>query len=144
MTRVEDSAPVVDTAPANSEQAIALEFANRHADTLRYVAQWAKWFVWAGTIWRDDKIRSVFTRANKLCREIARSVNKASVSKTIASAKTRAAVVALAGEDPRLVATVDQWDLDPWLLNTPEGVVDLRTGKMREHRATDYMTKKTT
>jgi putative DNA primase/helicase len=139
-TQVEDTAPVQDTAPAFSEQAIALEFANRYADTLRYVAQWSKWFVWDGTIWRDDKTRTVFTRANKMCREIARSTNKPGISKTIASAKTRAAVVALAGEDPRLVATIDQWDTDPWLLNTPGGVVDLHTGKMREHRVTDYMT----
>jgi putative DNA primase/helicase len=36
-----------------------------------------------------------------------------------------------------------QWDKDPWMLNTPGGVVDLRTGKMREHRADDYMTKMT-
>src|SRR5262249_24807376 len=59
------------------------------------------------------------------------------------SAKTRAAVVSLAGEDPRLVATIKQWDADPWLLNTPDGVVDLRTGKMRKHRADDYMTLQT-
>jgi putative DNA primase/helicase len=118
-----------------------MEFADRYADTLRYVAQWSKWFVWDGMIWRDDRTRSVFTRANRLCHEIARSLNKGSARMTIANAKTRAAVVALAGEDPRLVATIDQWDTDPWLLNTPRGVVDLRTGKMREHRANDYMTK---
>ena len=139
----EDTAPVNDTAPEFSEQAIAQEFANRHFDELRYVAQWSKWFVWDGLCWREDRKRRVFTRANKLCREIARSANKPGVAKTIASAKTRAAVVALAGEDPRLVAGVDQWDTDPWLLNTPDGVVDLRSGKLRPHNNTDYMTKMT-
>jgi putative DNA primase/helicase len=49
--------------------------------------------------------------------------------------------VSLAGEDRRLAATVDQWDGDPWLLNTPDGVIDLRTGERRHHRAEDYMTK---
>jgi putative DNA primase/helicase len=39
------------------------------------------------------------------------------------------------------VATIDQWDKDPWVINTPGGVVDLRTGKLREHRIDDYMTK---
>jgi putative DNA primase/helicase len=140
-TRVEDTAPVNDDAPQFSEEAIALEFAARHADTLRYVAKWNKWLVWDGTCWREDVKRRVFTLARKLCREIARSANKEGARKTIASAKTRAAVVTLAGEDTRLVATVDQWDTDPWLLNTPGGVVDLRTGVMREHRITDYMTK---
>jgi putative DNA primase/helicase len=51
-------------------------------------------------------------------------------------------VVSLAGEDRRLSATIDQWDTDPWLLNTPDGVVDLHTGKLREHRIDDYMTKR--
>ena len=139
----EDTPPVNDTAPEFSEQAIAQEFANRHFDELRYVAQWNKWFVRDGLCWREDRKRRVFTRANKLCREIARSANKPGVAKTIASAKTRAAVVALAGEDTRLVAGVDQWDTDPWLLNTPGGVVDLRNGKLRPHNNTDYMTKMT-
>jgi putative DNA primase/helicase len=65
----------------------------------------------------------------------------ASEAKKIASAKTRAAVVSLSAEDERIAATVSQWDLDPWLLNTPDVVIDLHTGKMREHRADDYMTK---
>src|SRR5215471_4962786 len=109
MTTVEDTAPVDDTAPEFSEEAIALEFATRHADSLRYVAQWGKWFVWNGACWREDRKRKVFTLARVLCREIARSVNKGNARKTIASAKTRAAVVALAGEDSRLVAGADQW-----------------------------------
>ena len=37
---------------------------------------------------------------------------------------------ATAKADRRHAATVDQWDADPWLLNTPGGVVDLRTGKI--------------
>ena len=43
MTQVEDTAPVADTAPAFTEEAIALEFAKRHADALRYVATWSRW-----------------------------------------------------------------------------------------------------
>jgi putative DNA primase/helicase len=39
---------------------------------------------------------------------------------------------------------VDIWDADPWLLNTPDGVVDLRTGKLRPHSSGDFMTKITT
>jgi D5 N terminal like len=59
----------------------------------------------------------------------------------LASAKTRAAVVALTGEDRRLAATIEQWNADPWLLNTPGGVVNLRSGTIQAHRPADYMTK---
>ena len=38
------------------------------------------------------------------------------------SAKTVYAIERLARSDRRLAATVDQWDADPWLLNTPDGV----------------------
>ena len=79
----------------------------------------------------------------ELCREAANACNEKKARFIIASAKTRAAVVALAGEDHRLTATVEQWDTDPWLLNTPGGVVDLHTGRMRPHAIEDYMTKMT-
>jgi putative DNA primase/helicase len=129
------------TAPEFSEEAIALELASRHRDGLRFVARWNQWFVWGGTCWREDETREVFSIARGLCRETALPINKPSERKRIASAKTRAAVVSLASEDPRLAATVDQWDTDPWLLNTPAGVIDLRTGRLREHRVDDYVTK---
>jgi putative DNA primase/helicase len=132
---------MTDTAPNLSEEAIALAFAERHADELRFVAKLGMWFVWDGMCWRHDETRKVFTLARALCRGVANEVNKPSERKRIASAKTRAAVVVLAGEDYRLVATVDQWDTDPWMLNTPGGVINLRTGKLRRHRLDDYMTK---
>ena len=37
--------------------------------------------------------------------------------------------------------TVDQWDADPWLLSTPDGVVELRTGRRRRNNPGDHMTK---
>jgi len=131
------------SAPQHSEAAIALTFAERYANTLRYVAEWNQWFRWDGTCWREDKTLDVFDLACALCCEDAIGVNKMSLRRQIASAKTRAAVVSVAGADRRIAATVDQWDQDPWLLNAPNGVVDLRTGELREHRVTDYMTKQT-
>jgi putative DNA primase/helicase len=107
------------------------------------VAKWGEWLVWDGTCWRMDETRRVFTMARQLCRETAAEATSPIERKRIASAKTRAAVVSLAGEDTRLVATTSQWDADPWLLNTPDGVVDLHTGTLRPHQITDYMTKQT-
>ncbi len=52
-------------------------------------------------------------------------------------------MVSLAAEDRRLIATIEQWDTDPWLLNTPDGVIDLHSGALRAHDVTDYMTKQT-
>ena len=52
-----------------------------------------------------------------------------------------AAIINLARSDRRLAATIEQRDTDQWLLNTPAGTIDLRTGRLRAHRASDYITK---
>ena len=65
------------------------------------------------------------------------------IQAVLASAKTVAAVERLAKADRRIAATVDQWDTDPWFLNTPSGVIDLRTGERRPHNPRDYITKTT-
>jgi hypothetical protein len=37
-----------DRPPAFSDEALALRFAERHAEDLRFVAAWGKWLVWNG------------------------------------------------------------------------------------------------
>ena len=66
----------------------------------------------------DDTLHA-FHLVRMICREAAAACNKQSIAKALASAKTEAAVVSIARSDRRLAATVDQWDTDAWLLNTP-------------------------
>jgi putative DNA primase/helicase len=126
--------------PAFSDDALALCFADQHVCELRYVAEWGKWLCWDGARWQFDHTLAVFDSARATCRAAAAKCNKFKLAKELASARTRAAVVSMAREDRRLAATVEQWDADVWLLNTPKGVIDLRTGEMRIHRAYDYIT----
>jgi putative DNA primase/helicase len=127
--------------PAFSDEALALNFAAEHAEKLRYIAAWSKWHVWDGKRWRADDTRLAFDMVRRECRKSARGCNQDNVAKALASAKTVAAVERLATADRRLAATTDQWDADPWLLNTPEGVVDVRSGEISPHQPTEYMTK---
>ena len=123
-----------------SEEDLALQFAERHAGRLRYVAAWNQWLEFDGKCWNEDKTRATFSKARVLDpRHCPKSTSPARQSNRFG--RTRAAIVSLAGEDRRLAATVDQWDAEPWLLNTPVGVVDLRTGKIRPAKAEDYCTK---
>jgi putative DNA primase/helicase len=42
-------------------------------------------------------------------------------------------MTALAGSFKRIATGVDDFDSDQWMLNVANGIVDLRTGKLREH-----------
>jgi putative DNA primase/helicase len=129
--------------PAFTDEALALQFAEKHADDLRYVAAWGKWLSWTGTHWQLDDTLKAFDRARRICRAASAACNRPKIAAAIASAKTVAAVERLAKADRRLAATVDQWDADPWLLNTPGGGVDLRTGNMVPLQPCQYFTKVT-
>jgi putative DNA primase/helicase len=130
-------------APTFSEDSLALRFADRHAGTLRYVAAWSKWMNWNGGYWDQDATKYASDEARKVCREASAECNDHKIATAVASAKTVAAIERLATVDRRLAATVDQWDADPWLLNTPSGTINLQTGDMRIHRPGDYITRST-
>jgi putative DNA primase/helicase len=128
-----DTKPRKKRAAVPSEDTLALDFAGRHADELRFISYWGKWLKWTAEKWQVEKTLAPFDRARKICRDhlIAASLR----------AKTVAAVDLLARSGRRLAATTDQWDADPWLFNTPAGTVELMTGNLREHRPQDYITK---
>jgi len=130
--------------PAFSEDALALRFADRHVGGLRFVSAWGQWFRYDGKVWRQDATLHAFDLARRVCRDASAECNgKKGEKAALASAKTVSAIERLAKSDRRIAAVIDQWDADPWLLNTPDGVIDLKTGTLRAHRADDYMTKLT-
>jgi len=133
--------PADNRPPAFSDEALALRFADLHAEDLRYVSAWGKWYRWTGTHWQVEDTMLAFNEARAVCRRAAAECSSTNLARNLASAKTVAAVERLARADRRLAATIEQWDTDPWLLNTPGGVVDLRTGALRPHRPTDYLTR---
>ena len=93
---------------AGLEDSTALTFAEQHADDYRYVAKSAQWMRWAASRWRTEDTLCAFDEARKLCRAAGD-----------AKAKTVAAVERLARADRRIAATVDQWDAEPTIINTP-------------------------
>jgi putative DNA primase/helicase len=123
--------------PTRSEEALALEFIDWHEHKIRYVAGWGKWMLFHGKRWQADEKQHTFSLVREICRRAASEAH----SSVEASAKTVAAVERLAKADQRTASTVDQWDADPWSLNTPAGIVDLHTGDIRPIKSTDYVTK---
>ncbi len=111
--------------PAFSDEALALGFAKTYRDELRYVAAWSKWMIYGGGRWALDETLKAFNLSRVVCRKAAAECNT-KAKKTIASAKTVAAVERLARADRRLAAITDQWDPDDFLINTIIGESDDR------------------
>jgi putative DNA primase/helicase len=130
--------------PANSEEGLALSFAGKHQGNLRYVAESCRWMHWTGKQWEEEKTLLAFDMARAHCREATQKATDAKEKAALCDAKTRANVLSLARTDRRLAATLDQWNSDDWLMNTPGGIIDLKTGQTIPHDPRRYMTKMTT
>ena len=137
----------VISSPLYSDDALALEFSERHAGQLLYVPAWSAWLRWDGCRWlRDDTLR-VFDLVRALCRDEAVKAEGEkggdAIAKGLTSAGTISAVERLARSDARHARRAEDFDADPWALNTPAGVINLRNGIIRPHRRDDLFTKAT-
>ena len=124
-----------------SESGIADEFTKRHGDNLRYVSEWGQWLQWQENIWKTENTLACYDLARTICMETAEFSKKESERKRILSAQTVAAIERMARSDRVHAAVTDQWDRDIWSLNTPGGMLDLKTGILRAAEKSDYSTK---
>ncbi len=129
--------------PEFTDLALKNRFVDIQRDQLRYVAALGRWFIWDGTRWKPDETLLARDLAAKSCARASADCNESKVAKNIASAKTVSAVERLAQADRAMAATIDQWDANPWLLNTPTVTVDLRSGGRAKHSRHDFITKVT-
>ncbi|MDI3309546.1 MAG: phage/plasmid primase, P4 family, partial [Acetobacteraceae bacterium] len=127
-----------------TEDALAAAFSAQHGEDWRHVAVWGAWLTWTGTRWEREGTLRAFDLARHVCRAAANRANNARVRTKLSQAATVAAVERLARADRRHATTAEVWDRDPWLLNTPAGVVDLRSGALAPHDRALCMTKITT
>lgn len=103
------------------------------------------WMVDDGAVWARDDALQRFDCARQVCRSIAAGFaagGKDGEARRIASARTVNAVLTMAQSDRKILVPADQWDVDPLLLNTPGGVVDLSTATLHP-RGIEYVTQTT-
>ncbi|MGO9056946.1 MAG: phage/plasmid primase, P4 family [Candidatus Binataceae bacterium] len=138
-----------------SDIALSNRLVERHGDDMRFIA--GEWWVYnpAESRWMRDQLMRVFTWARRMCSEASMEAHDAaianldtpakaaSIANKIASAQTVAAVVSLTREHKKIPALLDVFDCDPWLLNTPGGVVNLKDNTTRPARRDDYFSKRT-
>ena len=132
----------------NAERLVA-----RHGEGLRYCHPWRRWLVWDGRRWAIDDTgeirrrakettRAIYAEASQLADENARK----SRAKWAMGSENRTrldAMIYLAQSETGIPVIPDNLDADTWLLTVNNGTLDLRTGELRPHDPTDFITKLT-
>jgi putative DNA primase/helicase len=127
----------------------AIRFVTEHQHTTRYVPAWGCWMVWDGARWlRDDagqvwqlwiqSARGMYDNAmhlgeKKMIMHAQRSLNSGGIE----------ACLKIASRDPSLVTKPEDWDVNDWLLNVNNGLIDLKTGNISPHNPSCLITKLT-
>lgn len=146
----DDTAQVFDTIPPSStdeaptpvrhsEQWLAQRVAERRHDELRYLPSRGQFLVWDGVRWVPDAVLLAEDIVKEELREVATQVLKQGVTPkevqesrrtaTSLCSAQRASNVRQLLQSERVIAMGHELlDHNPWALNTPAGVVDLRTG----------------
>lgn len=132
---------------AFSHDALATAWSADAGQDYKYVAKWNKWIKWSGGKWDIDHKNSIFFDAMQKMREVVNWPSAMNLSRSqkasIGGRDVIKAVLACASAFPQHVMLPDELDADDYLLGTPDGVVDLRSGKLREPEQDDYITKST-
>ena len=100
------------------------------------------WFIWKSGRWASDDRAYVFHAARVFCRAVRAKLTDPPSS--LAKIAFAAAVDRAARADPKMAVSHEIWDTDPWLLGTPGGVVDLRTGILKAAMPDLYIARHTT
>ena len=121
--------------------------------TIRYTPNLG-WFIWDGNYWKPDMQKLSIREVSKMVSTVVASevVNygaddsrAAEIVKWANQAKSNSRIVSMidqATSDDRIQVAVEEWDKDPSLLGVRNGVVDLKTGELKQGRPDLHITKR--
>jgi putative DNA primase/helicase len=126
---------------ANARRLIAA-----HGDKMRFCHPWSKWLNWDGARWNvnDDGApeRLAAAVSDSIWSEAKKHIGNPEIIRfAIKSAGQLPISAMLKLAAAHLPIAVADMDANPWLLNCPNGTIDLRTGNCRPCRREDNLTK---
>ncbi|MFO0561154.1 MAG: phage/plasmid primase, P4 family [Polyangiales bacterium] len=134
------SPPTLDVRERYSDAWNASRFAVEYRNRLRFVPE-RGWFAWTGSHWRFDDQAGTrgaqdFAAELALLADSDQAIEPARRFKVVDALGSRSkiqAIETLARARLELTAHIGDFDGDAFLLNCANGMVDLRTGHLREH-----------
>jgi len=124
-------ADVVERDADPNEDNTALLLVDQHAGEIRYSPGRGTWLAWDGCKWAADDTGHAQELARAIARRLPDGDGWTTYRKRALSYNGVKAVLGLAATDPRIVVPTGKLDARPYELNTPAGIVDLRTGALR-------------
>lgn len=123
-----------DATEAGKAEALADEVLS---EEFRYVAEYNEWRRWTGRVWipsSETAVTEVVRQAlvDEVIEGLREKRSIGDLDKALEKRKITA-LTTLARGIPSVFTTLADWDEDPYLLNCPNGVVDLRTKKLLPH-----------
>ena len=120
---------------------VAERFLEKHGHEVRWVPAWGKFMFWNGQCWRRDEMQKIPSMVIGVCKEVAdRLMRSGATDKEKAANQKRAVSICSAGTvqsvqtllkmEGSIIAPAEVMDADPWVLGTPGGTVDLKTGEI--------------
>ncbi len=121
----------VATRSGPTEDGTALALVELYGDEIRYCPQRGRWLLWDGSRWAWDGAEGVREMVRTIARALPEGDGWSSHKRRALSATGVNGITRLAQSDVRVVVDLDDLDARPLELNTPGGVIDLRTGELR-------------
>jgi putative DNA primase/helicase len=129
----------------------ARRLVDRHGKRFRFCKGLGGWIQWDGKRWTLDSdgqieraaketVHAIYAKAPAIGDRESREHAVRWALRSESAAKLDA-MVKVARSDAEVVANVDAFDNDPWLLNVENGTIDLRSGHLRPHDPADHITR---
>ncbi|WP_245903476.1 phage/plasmid primase, P4 family [Humitalea rosea] len=124
-----------------TEDGVARVFEERHRDLFRFCEDTGQWLQWSGTHWATAMRGVAFTWARDLVRQMNRTADFK--GRAITGKASFAGAVETYAKRGAMAIKAEALDRDTFLLGTPGGTVDLRTGILRPASPAEFITKTT-
>jgi putative DNA primase/helicase len=100
-----------------------------------------KWLHWDDHRWKPEETKLVWYLSKQVCKHEGALLEDRNLAQKVHSSQTIMAAVQIASAEREVAANMNQFDRNPWLLNTPDGPIDLRSGQLVAHDRSYLMTK---
>jgi P4 family phage/plasmid primase-like protien len=128
---------------AHTDKGNAVALVAEYSPSIRFVPEIVKWIHWNGVRWLiDPDTGAIDTAAGQIATDLrGDSQEDRRHRRRSLSASGITAMVRLGRSDPAMRVSRDRLDANSWQLNTPTGIVDVRTGEVGDHRPEAWHTR---